>query len=291
MKKKFITLVTLLSAGSTLMAQTLPNPGMENWTNYGLYEDPQGWASLNILSVMGAPESVSQSTTAHSGTYSAQIESVIFDIDNNNSNDTIPGILSLGYYDLMNDEMVDGAPCSVRVSEVTGWYQYTTPSADKWSITISMTKWNTATNEADEIGSGYLENDASAAFTAFSAPITYTSNAIPDSIHITILNTTYSSGAGNILRVDDLGLQGQTAGITEAEALHLSIHPNPVSGQLTLSAAETIEAEIMRINGQAVQNITIVGSTPYILDTRSWDNGIYLVRYASGQTKRFIVAH
>ena len=82
-----------------------------------------------------------------------------------------------------------------------------------------------------------------------------------------------------------------TAGVSDNAALNVSMYPNPASGVLNISAANTIEdASIYNVLGTKVMSLNI-DSNSEAIDVSGLSSGIYLIKYTIGDavgTAKFI---
>ena len=171
--KKYLLLV-LLFLGSKTFAQTVQNGGFETWTNLLFFYEPQGYVSSNYASVLlgtgGLPRAnVSRSTSKHSGTYAAKLESYA---QNTGDSLGVPGLLITGALDLANTTIKPGIPVSGgRPTELRGYYKYAEGILpDSGVLTILFSKYNPLLGGLNIIGIGGTVFSNTAAYTQFSAP-------------------------------------------------------------------------------------------------------------------------
>src|SRR6478672_5310660 len=97
MKKMLLSLAVLAGVFGAADAQIIPNPGFENWTNHGAYDDPDDWDSADsLVQVLGGTTFPVQKSTdvrpGSSGTYSLRLENVLV------NGDTVSGAVSRGAF-------------------------------------------------------------------------------------------------------------------------------------------------------------------------------------------------
>lgn len=225
--KKILILTLLILCVSNLRAQTdIPNHSFENWVEHesGLFLEPgDWWGTLNMLRLLGpaGPVTTSQSTDAHTGTYSAMIENKMF-----GTMIKIGGILSTGYFDTKQtppDNFIDGRPFTGRPEKLIFWYKYKAVDGDSCGAGLFLTKWNTELNRADTIGKcsqNFYDQGDMEEFVKAEIPIEYFSEEQPDTINIAFIasagvNEAGSSGnavIGSTFWIDDVSV-GYPTGI------------------------------------------------------------------------------
>lgn len=253
MKKGIFFIAALLAAG-TLTAQQMPNSGFEDWTDFGVYEDPNDWTTINMISLFGGPITVSKSTDAHSGDYALETKTVVSDFGTPGEFDTIQGIVMLGATDL-SGEMMPGAGFTHRPDSLVGWYKLTSPNNSPCFINSILSYWNNNTRE--EIGSIFFAGDSTSTYRRFSVPVLYSSNELPDTLSVFIMNSMDNgSGVNNVLRIDDLQfIYNSSAGISEQQAF-FQVYPNPANDQFTVkSSSLPASIELFDLNGRSVLKV------------------------------------
>ncbi len=268
--KKYLLLV-LLFLGSKTFAQTVQNGGFETWTNLLFFYEPQGYVSSNYASVLlgtgGLPRAnVSRSTSKHSGTYAAKLESYA---QNTGDSLGVPGLLITGALDLANTTIKPGIPVSGgRPTELRGYYKYAEGILpDSGVLTILFSKYNPLLGGLNIIGIGGTVFSNTATYTQFSAPITYLTAETPDTV-IIIMGTTTSIGldsaslasapVGSILYVDDLTFFGNAPNSVGSvdKLIEASLYPNPSTDLVNVDYTQTTTSEVtiqlLSIDGRVV---------------------------------------
>lgn len=287
MKKQFL-FISFICATSALNAQTFPNGGFENWVNHTLYEDPQYWAGMNALSMLGADPSAIKSTDAHSGTYALKLKTSVSDIGGDGEMDTIPAIIMLGAMDMVNDTEIIGHPFNQRPDSLVGWYKLSSPGNVPFQLEFSSSKWNSNSNSQETVGVATFEGQASSNYVRFSIPINYVSSLTPDSIQVFVVNATDESVITNELFLDDLSfVSNAAAGIVENTA-QIQIYPNPAANQLTVKSDQTVESiSVKDIHGK--QLFEMIGNTEtYQIETSHFTSGIYFCElyFSNGSSRQ-----
>jgi len=253
--KKGLFIIAALFAAGTVTAQQVPNGGFENWTNFGGYEDPDSWATVNIISLLGGPITVSKSTDAHSGTYALESKTVVSDLGMPGNTDTIQGIAMLGNSDPMAGEATPGAAFSGTPDSLVGWYKLTSPNNIPCFVNCVLSYWNNGTRE--EIAAAIFIGTGNNAYQRFSVPVNYFSNATPDTIAMFVLNTTDGElEVDNVLLLDDLEfIYNSAAGIAEQQSF-FQVSPNPAKDQLLVKSSNLPSSiELFDLNGRSVLKV------------------------------------
>jgi hypothetical protein len=284
--------ISALVLGTTAFGQAVPNGGFEDWNDMGVYEDPAQWATLNFVSMFGASPTVSRSTDAHEGTYSAKLETIIEDIDGDGLEDSIPGLMFLGNADFLNEIMTEGAPFTDRPDSLTGWTKYLPVVADFGYLEVSLTKWNSTDGLTETIAGGEYMFDEATDWSRFSTPLEYYSEEAPDSVRIFIISNTMVPSDGTTLFVD--GLEFVTNSTADAPELHtadLVYYPNPANATLTVIADKNETIEIYNALGKLVATVKAEAAEKTQISTESYRNGVYFLKGANGELHRFVVQH
>ena len=233
MRKTLPLLILLFTFSSLISFAQIPNPGFENWTNYGTFMEANGWTSTNLLS-SGNFYPITRSTDhypASVGSYSIRI-----------ANDTavLPSFHALGFtwtLPLTATEPKPSFPVSGHPNSFTGYYKFIPQKNDTmhieaqlylngvWAAYAKMTSTATASN-----------------WTSFSIPFTTYTSADSGVIILGAYNVegiTSVPHGNSVLYIDNLNFDNL---ITSVDALGLqdkvSLYPNPVSDNITIAIDE-----------------------------------------------------
>jgi hypothetical protein len=316
MKRSLLIALLLVSAIS--MRAQLPNGGFETWTNLIFFEEPQGYLSSNYYSILsgagGLPRAnVFKSTTVHSGTYAAKLESYADPADNTRG---IPGGALTGVIDLTNVAIKPGFAYTDRPSELRGYYKYTHgQEPDTAIIGVVLYKRN-AQNQLEPVGGGTGILTDAATYTSFSIPILYTSSDNPDTAVIgfstsigfnidDLLDSLDFTGIdvpiGSVLYIDELSFFGIPTGVQSVHDLisGISSYPNPAKDRLTieydLERTENIFVRIYNPIGQLIKSDLVnspSGKNNIDLAVEGLEAGIYYYQLMIGGqqvTQKFVV--
>ena len=234
MKRTIQHIYLIISVGffslTVVSAQnTVPNAGFENWTNYGNYEDPDGWGTLNQSTSLSLPPvlTVTKATgsDAHSGSYAIRLETKTV------VTETVPGTAITGTYNPLTLKIDGGFGFNSMPTSLTGWYKYIPFILDAGSVEIVLTKWNPTTKIRQPVGSGiFTVINAVNTYTQFTIDVIYVSPDTPDTAIITLLSGSYTNPPGSVLYVDDMSFNYPSIGTPENKTVNgFIMYPNPAS--------------------------------------------------------------
>jgi hypothetical protein len=290
MTKKLLFILTLTFTVSA-KAQNIPNAGFENWSGFG-YEDPNSWGTLNALSILGMPISVTKSTERHGGAFSAKVETMST-IDSTGQETPSPGFMFIGSVNILQQTGVLGTSFTARPDSLVGWVKCNSVNGDTSGIALQLTKWDAIALTQEEIGFGsFITTSTSTSFYRFSVPIEYVSENTPDSISVFVLSSIGNGQIGSAIWVDDLSLIYNTSSsVGELNGTSFEVFPNPVNDELSISSKTIDKMEVYSATGILIDHIVIDSGLIYTYDTKKLANGLYLVKNSKGELKRFIVQH
>lgn len=175
------------------------------------FEKPAGgwWGSLNTLSFIGGPITVTKTDDSYLGNYAAKLKTQMW------GNDLmIPGILASGYFDKdlpMGENLVIGQAFDNKPISFNGHYKYYPQGNDSLVILIALTKFHNDTHIRDTIANAeFVTGETVSEYTPFVLFLDYHSNENPDSIHIILLSSVNGQKMqgyeGSTLYIDELSL-------------------------------------------------------------------------------------
>lgn len=252
----FIFIVSVLGIFNSI-AQ--PNGGFENWTPKFSYENPDGWETLNFLSLLSPPNPLSAFKAVgfdkHSGNYSLKLTTVYInnrpvfgDITIDSLIGDSTGAAYTGTIYLSPVSYKIGFPYTGRPEKLEFWSKYAPVGNDVGSGAVFLKKWNGISS--DTIAFGLVVISSTPIYTKFEVNLEYRLSSIPDSALIVFASSMSNSTArlNSTLYVDDVEFTGWV-GIEEKSDLYadkIKIFPNPAKENLTI-LAEIEEAENIRI--------------------------------------------
>lgn len=275
MRKQLLGLLGLAMGAMAVNAQTLPNLGLEQWTNHTYYDQPDGvWATANsIVDLLPSviPPTTTKSTDAHGGMYSAKMESKIWPV----ANILMSGTLATGVFNNQSSNpgtaLKRGTPYTDRPSEFGGWYKSTSVQGDSMIFYAWLTKWNGTARDTVGIAL-HKEYNTVASWTEFTLPFTYMSNDAPDSISIVFTSSAGGEALqgqpGNSLWVDDIYLTTST-GVMEVIMPENSVKlgPNPAQDWVSFHFEKPVRSgsiQIFDAFGKQLRNEKLSGSSKTI---------------------------
>lgn len=243
MKKLYIALshfaivtVFALTLANSEAQNAIPNPGFENWTNQGSYDDPDGWGTLNSQTSALGIKTVLKSTSVHSGSFAINLvtKHITF------INQTAPGIAgSNGVFDQNCSCFIGGVPYNLRPDSITGWFKYSPVSTDTASVEITLSKWNGTSR--DVVGSvKFTQSTAVTTYTQFKTKINYSLTTDPDTMVIILLASwtgATSSNNNSSFFVDDLALTFPSTPLSATATFSNATCNATCNGTATVSAS------------------------------------------------------
>ncbi len=278
----------------------IPDGDFENWSNdpLNIYQSPASgwWASLNPLRTLGGPVSVKKDSDAHSGSYSALLETYQY------GTLLVPGILLSGTFNLLNapNYFTRGRPYTDRPTTFSGWYKFNSVQGDSSAIAVQLTKWNPTTLQRDTVGEvGIVILQSTSTWTEFVLPIVYNNQDTPDTL---VVVATSSAGAdqflgqvGSQLWVDDFDLDvTATATSPEMEAPDVEFFTGTDQAWHLRVGNLPVELQVLDANGKLLLNRAFRPGE-HVLATDNLPGGLYLIRLSDkdgrGSVQRVILTH
>ncbi|MFY9309283.1 MAG: T9SS type A sorting domain-containing protein [Bacteroidia bacterium] len=247
MKKVSLVIIVFLTS---FLSRAQPNPGFEDWTNqFGLLE-PDGWQTLNFLTMLTPPNPASAfrvgGIDAHSGNYALKLKTVYL----NNKPDVVDlgdttGGCYTGQIILTPVSSAVGFPYTGRPEKLKFWARYIPVGADEGRAGVLLKKTNG--NGFDTVGFGIMYLTETPVYSFFEVDIDYKSNALPDSAVIAFATSKNSLSArvNSTMFVDDVSFSGYV-GISESVITSdkVKLFPNPAPSRVEVTV-ESENAEIV----------------------------------------------
>lgn len=319
MKKNLLILsVFALVFTSGITYAQLINPGFETWTNdlaVPTAMNPNsgnattGWIDYNFFNyslVGSSPVSVFRCDTAHSGNYSARIETVIYTPTSyniykawgipfigHNYLDTL-GILFDGNLNETTQTYMPGIPCTQKLSSFSFYYKYAPKAGDTAECRVLLVKQRNA------VGGGLVKiTSATSAWTQATIPFLYVDTVQPDTLYILFSSSSLDRHPkpGSIFWIDDASVTILSS-VNDIQILNeMNIFPNPTSGifKLQLNSGQTAinnhQLSIFNMLGEKIYSSQI-NSDKTEIDLSKAPQGIYLVQIKTDKgvaTKKLIL--
>ncbi|MSQ79335.1 MAG: hypothetical protein EXR21_06630 [Flavobacteriaceae bacterium] len=275
-------IINLLALSLTFSLESKAQTVYEDFEDWDTvpYPNPKGWFSSNAYSVFGGnPIGITRCDTAKSGSYALRIESK----RNNLSSSYIPGWVFNGNIDSAFKPHF-GQPCNIKPTNMNFYFQYYPVNDDTAGGYVLFTKWNTAKQKRDTLGSGgFSLEDYTPGFSLASAGIYYLpGNEVPDSVVIAFVSGIHQD-SGSVLIVDKVEFKGSLIGVPELLASETPlIYPNPTPGKVCIPD-NYIGATITDITGRLMSMVQAKES-----DIGSYPAGVYFIRKGSNPPQKVI---
>lgn len=282
MKCNYTTILVALLLVFESYGQIQPTYNFENWVSSGTYNDPSGWVSFNILSIVGNPITVFRDTVnPHGGQYCMRITSA--GLISNPSPADIPdtvGFAITGSISISPSVSVrSGSPYSARPSQITSYMRYTPAvGGDSSFFFAALTKWNGTTRDTIAVA-GTVITGTVANWQAYNMPFIYNplfSNTFPDSMTIACSATDDDfPHVGSSLYVDDVTFSGWVGIEENASVATIQIFPNPASDRITAQLSNAAnKAIVYDLEGRELNQYTIIDGI-LRADVSTLPSGIY----------------
>lgn len=317
---KKILFILSLALGFNVQAQII-NPGFETWTtdayvpqamNPNSGNGTTGWWDYNIFNnslVGSSPISVFRCDTAHSGSYSAHIETVVYTTASwniykawgvpyigHNYYDTL-GILYNGNVNETAATSRPGFPFTQKISQFSFYYQYKPNGIDTAECRVSLVKSGTL------IAGGVFKTNVATGPVWQQANLTmfYVDTLTPDTMYVLFSSSSLDKKPqpGSVFLIDDISTL-LPAGIEQVKTSYneVIIYPNPSKGNFvveTKNNAPNAKCTLYNINGEAITNIiTIKEGKKFLIDGSGLAEGVYNVNITSAEgtiNKRIVIRH
>ena len=300
MKKKIFFIATAALFFTYVNAQNaIPNPGFENWTSQGSYDDCSGWGTIDqpVSSACFCKGTAVKTAVAgefHSGTLAMKLKTLsVF-------GQTAPGITATGTINQTTQGIDGGVAYNLRPDSIVGWYRYIPSGTDTGSVEITLSKWNTGTSKRDVVAHAKFTQKASvASYVRFTQALTYSLSSNPDTMVVILLSSsTTAPQVNSTMWVDDLDLIfNSTTNIGNNHMANsvVSIYPNPSKGSFVIETGST-EKQTMQmydVNGKLVLTQIINDKTN--VDVNGLAEGVYNLSLINSEwfvvNKRVVILH
>jgi len=309
--KHTLTLLGLAISLSATAQNTITNGSFENWESLGTAtEEPTGWNSNKTGGGLASsgPQTCFQSTDAHSGSYSAKVQTTYYIIT------VVNGNLTTGKVQAPSANKAEGFIEAVgankmsftgRPDSLVGWYKYTQATsgtgatAEQASIKAHLhtgdyydpivpVNGNHPDASTNGIATATFISPAAdqATWTRFSVPFVYANNNTPAYIMMSLTSSANqntvapgSSGTGSILLVDDISVVYNNA--TSIDETYLDKVVVSVVNHKLLVAMNgvtdaTLQLQLTDLNGRAILKKSLSNQSQHSIDLPSISSGMYL---------------
>lgn len=285
MKKTVFNTLVAVSMAATTYAQ-LPNPGFENWTSMGSYENPDGWATLNDYTNPAGVYTATKGTPGSPGSAFLKLTSKTA------GPAVVNGIAVSGTFDPTTQQATSGFAFNQQPASFDGKWQHMIYGSSQGSINVTLTRWDSGSNSRVIVANANKTLTGMAmSWANFSIPFVYLDNQAPDSCIIVMKASGNAPTPNDYLWVDNLSFNGNVAGIEEtASQSAISVYPNPASDQATISVLSPSEKQLQvfihSLSGALIvsQSVSVhSGQNTIPLDLAKLAPGNYLISIENGE--------
>jgi hypothetical protein len=306
MKKNLLFFVLASIITFSLSAQQFQNAGFENWEDAGTVKDePVDWSSIKTsdggnLVNQAAPVVWWQSTDAHSGSYSVELQNILTlgtivatgTITNGRIHASFTIADSYSFTDPTDARW--NSPLTQKPDSVAIWVKYFPQGSDTARCQFSIHSGDGSippkpSNEANRIA--YAEINLTTTidnWTRIAAPFEYFNDNTPEYIlSIITAGAGWNPQIGSIARYDDLELIYNPSSIGEdakAVAYIYSSGNTIYLDKLPQDKLMNASVEILNLKGQVVYSAPLTSNTISI-DMPNFKQGLYMVRVLSKNTE------
>ena len=275
----------------SLVVCQIPNSGFETWSSSSGYSTPANWDNMNQATYYKNVFTCLKGTPGNPGA------NYLFLISKNvPGKGVVPGRAVSGKIDTVTYKAVSGYPFNNRPQQLSFSIQYM-PSdpSDSVSVSVVLTKWNTAMLIRDTIayGASYYNAMAHSWFTS-GTYLNYMSGDAPDSAIIVISSSSSIPKDGSYIYIDNLQFNGTVIGIKENSLLenNLHIYPNPSSDFVYLDLDESIKlvnVELYDLLGNKIYDAPLIKHLSILIS--DYESGLYFLKITNNNktiTKKII---
>lgn len=323
MNKTFITLLSLTVSILSIAQTQISNAGFENWTGSGASIEPTSWHSNKTgtgLASSGPQTCFQETSSPHSGTYCARIETKYYILAVVNGNVTT-GLVnapstnkSQGYLGATgtNKQAFTGRPDSI-----VGWYKYTQAtsgtgaSAEQAKVRAILhtadyfdpetpVSSNHTDLSANKIADALFVSPASnqSTWKRFTVPFMYVNSNTPSFVMINITSSNNqltvapgSSGSGSKLWVDDLEMIYNTVTSVKENDFTKNVkvyyYEKNIYVDFLNKNSEFSTIEIYNAVGQVVATQQIDNNSVNTINVSSLTSGIYMYKVTGKAQGKF----
>ncbi len=283
MKKTFIFIALIISM-NTFGQQQVLNGSFENWSGDSL--EPDGWFSLNMITLNYPTYGTTRTTDAYDGTYalklvSGKVDATPFGFP---LTDTT-AMATMGYF---NNEPHEGIPFTDRPEKLTFYYKYS-PGTYPVGIVDTGQVYVKFELQGSSLGEGIMQfyGNTVTEYTYAEIPITWWDQFTPDTLKIGIASSTtgfsqcdvchFANQIGSELIIDKMEFVYPT-GINNLDNMDnsISIYPNPVTKKLLVNSKNKLtNYSIYNSIGELISEGKIINSS---INVNNLQKGFYYVK-------------
>lgn len=254
----------------------IPNAGFESWNFFEADTMPDEW----FISAFGAADTHESFSGEHAivlWNWYYFVEGFAYTSANNTGLFSFPtGFI----YD-------SGVPVSTRPVNLKGYYKYVygnnDGNADSAVVAISLRKYNAELNIKDSVGYAELRLPPTDTYTAFTLPIHYYNELMPDTMVIALYSSVDGfceiASDGNCLYfyVDDLTLETATGLLPVDDLFSANTYPVPANNilHISLENSKGISLQLYDAAGKLMATSFTTRQNEVLLNVSQLQSGIY----------------
>jgi len=293
MMKTYATLLVVLFIPLACLKGQIPNNGFEDWSVQGIYEDPDGWATMNA--VCTGPFFSATKSTDH---YPPAIGNHAVKIECNTSLTQATGGWGVIVTNAFDYPFKPAFPITGHPEKLWGYAKYIPENGDQAVIRVILFLNGTEViNNATTItGTGMTWQPFSVEFDPYTAA---------DSATIMIMawmpiGSTSPPNGNSVLFIDNLSFDNLITETPETPSIgnSISLHPNPASEHITLNTAglkgDPLTVKFFDLRGTLIMSETILKDSESRFNLKDFQDGVYIITVSSAQTawtQRLVVQH
>jgi len=233
-----------------------PNGDLENWEDVTL-EEPDDWATLNIMMFLTDTISVTKTEDAYEGNYAARIQTVSMQEDEDES---LFGFITNGYFGEEGPE--GGLAVDLNPHTFTGQYKYLPKESDTALCRVFTYRYDLEGDSTIKVEEQILKLPPAEEYTYFEINMDYNGQPQVDTVNIAFASSNFEDIGGGIpyqgsvLFVDYLVLKYHPVGMgVNNTQSNVSVYPNPFSDRVSIQFKGTYsDIIIYDILGNVVKN-------------------------------------
>ena len=274
--KKSWSLILFTILINTVTAQ-IPNPGFENWTSMGSYENPDSWGVMNNTTASTGVFTAIKGTPGNPGSSYLKLISL------QAGSSIVNGVAVSGKLDSTTMEPISGFPFNQRPQSFTGKWQHMIFGTRQGSVSAVLTRWDQSNGLREVVATAVRPLSGMAmSWADFSIDFTYQGGEYPDTCIIVLKASGNSPASNDYLWVDDLAFSGVVAGTDESNReFNVTTFPNPANSVLAVSYPETMsngnKMIITDMNGRVIFKKPLTGHSMTI-PVSGFAEGIYIYK-------------
>lgn len=273
MKTKLLLIIAIALTANVF--SQIPNSGFESWSTIGSYEDPDGWATMNILCT--GPFYSCTKSTDH---YPASVGNYSIRVENNTSLTQMTGAYGMAMTNAFDYPFKPAFPVIGHPTSLTGYFKYNSVNMDTMFIKVILFDSGTIVSNAD-----FVVGVSVPSWTSFSLPLPSYITADSATILVSAFfpNGPVDGPNGNsVLNVDNINFDNLIASVPTQVAKNtpFNLYPNPAIDVVMLNIQnlnnDMLSLNIYNVIGELIRSEPVIQNEQQI-NIGDLINGIYVV--------------